>query len=75
MKLVLLWFGLWKNSESYYVPMWVKQDPKTYWCVENVQGARLNIISPFCEAAVKKMLWPLAVLWGTLRTLTGKKTP
>ena len=24
MKLVILWFGLWKNSESNYVPMWMK---------------------------------------------------
>lgn len=54
MKLVFLWFGLWKNSESYYVPVWMKQDTKTYWCAEDVQGSRLNIVSPFCDAAVEK---------------------
>lgn len=26
MRLVLLWFGLWKNGESMYVPGWIKQD-------------------------------------------------
>ncbi len=73
MKLVLLWFGLWKNSESYYVPMWVKQDPKTYWCVENVQGARLNIISPFCEAAVKKDALAFSSLMGHLKDIDGEE--
>lgn len=30
-RLVLLWFGLWKNSESMYVPGWMKQDSQTYF--------------------------------------------
>lgn len=54
MKLVILWFGLWKNSESNYVPMWVKRDYETYWRVENAKGVKQNIISPFCKAAVEK---------------------
>ena len=54
MKLVILWFGLWKNSESNYVPMWVKRNYETYWRAENAKGDKLNIISPFCKAAVEK---------------------
>ena len=26
LRLVLLWFGTWKNGESHYVPEWVKRD-------------------------------------------------
>ena len=29
--LVLLWFGLWKNSESMYVPAWMKKNTETYF--------------------------------------------
>ena len=29
-KLILLWFGLWKNAESAYVPAWMKQDSETF---------------------------------------------
>ena len=29
MKLIFLWFGLWKNGESMYVPAWMKADTKT----------------------------------------------
>lgn len=54
MKLVILWFGLWKNSESNYVPMWVKKDFAAYFRVKDAQGRKINTISPFCEAAVKK---------------------
>ncbi|WP_070040664.1 DUF5597 domain-containing protein [Robinsoniella peoriensis] len=54
MKLIFLWFGLWKNAESMYVPGWVKQDTKTYFLVKKVSGEKLSTISPLCEAAVKK---------------------
>lgn len=54
MHLILLWFGLWKNAESMYVPGWMKQDSETYWRAEKVNGEKLNTISPLCEAAVEK---------------------
>ena len=52
--LVFLWFGLWKNAESTYVPEWIKQNCETYFRVETVYGEKLNTISPLCEAAVGK---------------------
>lgn len=52
MHLVILWFGLWKNSESNYVPAWVKQDTDKYFRVRDAWHKPLNIISPLCEAAV-----------------------
>ena len=30
MRLVLLWFGSWKNSMSCYAPAWVKRDPRRF---------------------------------------------
>ncbi len=54
LKLILLWFGLWKNAESMYVPGWVKQDPDTYFRIEKVTGERTTTISPLCAAAVEK---------------------
>jgi beta-galactosidase GanA len=30
LRLVLLWFGTWKNGQNHYVPEWIKTDPKTY---------------------------------------------
>lgn len=53
-RLILLWFGLWKNSESMYVPGWMKRDTETYFLAQRVDGAKYHTISPFCEAAVEK---------------------
>lgn len=52
--LVLLWFGLWKNSESMYVPAWMKKDTDTYFRTKKVNGDLMNTISPLCQAAVEK---------------------
>lgn len=54
LKLILLWFGLWKNSESMYVPAWMKKDSKTYWLARKAGGETINTISPLCQAAVNK---------------------
>ena len=53
-RLILLWFGLWKNSESMYVPGWMKRDTKTYFLAQRLDGTLYHTISPFCEAAVEK---------------------
>lgn len=53
-RLTLLWFGLWKNSESMYVPGWMKRNTETYFLAQRVDGTRYHTISPFCEAAVEK---------------------
>lgn len=45
-KLILLWFGLWKNTESAYVPAWMKQDSETFFRAEMYGGERLNTIFP-----------------------------
>ncbi len=51
-KLILLWFGLWKNGKSSYVPGWIKRDTETYFRARYADGAASDTISPLCEAAV-----------------------
>ena len=53
-RLVLLWFGLWKNAEAMYVPGWMKKDPLKYFRSQKVNGEAINTISPFCQAAVER---------------------
>lgn len=52
-RLVLLWFGLWKNAESTYTPDWVRTDTAQYFRVRDAYGQPLRTVSPLCEAAVK----------------------
>jgi beta-galactosidase GanA len=47
MRLVLLWFGTWKNSMSCYAPSWVKTDQTRFPRAQDSAGRGLEILSPF----------------------------
>lgn len=49
LKVVLLWFGAWKNSMSCYAPGWVKSDWKRFPRAQTVSGKSLEILSAFDE--------------------------
>ena len=52
-RLGLLWFGIWKNGASEYVPLWLKQDHEAYFLAKDENGIPIKTISPFCEAVVE----------------------
>lgn len=43
-RLVLLWFGLWKNGASTYIPAWMKQDRDTYVLMRTRDGRAVDAI-------------------------------
>jgi beta-galactosidase GanA len=47
LKLILLWFGSWKNSMSCYVPPWVKTNQTRFPRAKNKNGESVEILSPF----------------------------
>lgn len=49
LKVVFLWFGVWKNSMSCYAPEWFKRDYARYPRAKTKQGKPLEIASPFSE--------------------------
>jgi beta-galactosidase GanA len=49
LRLVLLWFGTWKNSMSCYAPAWVKTEQKRFPRCEGKTGHGLEILSPFSD--------------------------
>ena len=49
LKLVFLWFGVWKNSMSCYAPLWFKQDTKRFPRACREDGKPLEIASCFSE--------------------------
>ena len=53
MKLVLLWFGSWKNSMSCYAPSWVKRDEARFPRVQTLDGTHLEILSAFSPNVLK----------------------
>jgi beta-galactosidase GanA len=53
MRLVLLWFGSWKNSMSCYAPAWVKTNQVRFPRAQTRSGQSLEILSPFSDANVQ----------------------
>jgi hypothetical protein len=51
LKLVLIWFGSWKNSGSIYMPSWIKKDFKKYPRAKDENGKPLEILSTFGDAS------------------------
>ena len=47
LKLVLLWFGSWKNSMSCYAPEWIKLNQQKYERAKDSRGKGLEILSAF----------------------------
>jgi hypothetical protein len=49
-RLVLLWFGTWKNGSSHYTPEWIKRDQEKYPFLRNEKGETVDSPSPFSAA-------------------------
>ncbi|MDH4461936.1 MAG: DUF5597 domain-containing protein [Flectobacillus sp.] len=53
LKLVILWFGTWKNGYSTYVPSWVKHNSVKYPYAKDKNGKNLQILSAFGDETLK----------------------
>lgn len=76
LRLVLLWFGTWKNSMSCYVPRWVKRDTQRFQRVVTSLGEKQEMLSPACQNSVsadakayRRLLQEIEHLDGAFRTV------
>jgi beta-galactosidase GanA len=53
MRLVLLWFGTWKNTGPNYAPVWVKTDTKRFPRMLKPDGSKHSVLSPFGRATLE----------------------
>jgi beta-galactosidase GanA len=67
LRLVLLWFGSWKNSMSCYAPAWVKTDPARFPRAQDRNGRTLEILSPFSPSSREADTRAFAALMRHLR--------
>jgi len=73
-KLIILWFGLWKNAESFYTPEWVKRDRVKYFRALQYGGIPSDSISPLCNAAVDADAKAFAALMKHIREIDNDHT-
>jgi len=49
-RLVLLWFGTWKNGSAHYLPLWMKRQPEICPRIVGKDGRRVDSPSPHAPA-------------------------
>ncbi|NCI45060.1 GH35 family beta-galactosidase [Sediminibacterium soli] len=72
LKLVLLWFGSWKNSMSGHAPAWIKTNPVKYPRAKDEKGTSQEILSPFSAANLQADKNAFTALMQYLKETDGK---
>ncbi|HTP79047.1 MAG TPA: DUF5597 domain-containing protein [Bacteroidota bacterium] len=70
-RLVLLWFGTWKNSMSSYVPSWVKEDDARFPRSKDKRGRSMETLTAFSASNLDADKKIFATLMRHLRTFDG----
>ena len=73
LKLVLLWFGSWKNSMSSYAPSWVKKDQERFPRVKDDKGRSHEILTPFSENNLNADLKAFQALMKHIKEIDDKE--
>src|ERR1035437_3134625 len=74
MRLVLLWFGTWKNGNPHYMPEWMKLDPARYPYVVDKNGHPADSPSPFATTSLEADKKAFAALMRHLKAADPQRT-
>jgi hypothetical protein len=67
LKLMLLWFGTWKNGQIEYTPNWVKGNPERFRRVISAAGYPLGVLSSECRTNFEADRRALSALMRAIR--------
>lgn len=71
LKLVILWFGAWKNSMSTYPPAWVKRDQQRFPRAATADGNGVEILSAHAPATLEADKRAFAAMLAHLKQVDG----
>ena len=74
LRLVLLWFGTWKNGSSHYTPEWIKLDQAKYPFVLGKDGQTVDSPSTFSPARLEADKTAFRALMRHLKETDGQRT-
>ena len=72
-RLCLLWFGTWKNTNPNYAPAWVKLDNKRFPRLLKKDGSTSNALSPHAKATLDADIKAYSALMKHLKEVDGKR--
>jgi hypothetical protein len=70
-RLVLLWFGTWKNGKMHYVPDWVKQDTQRFPRMLTQAGQKIDVLSANSTANLEADRKAFVHLMDVLKRIDG----
>lgn len=73
LKLVLLWFGSWKNGTSTYVPAWVKLNQERFPLAKTFEGRKLNTLSALAKEAMEADAKAFSAMMRHVREIDSKE--
>lgn len=74
LRLVLLWFGSWKNGVSSYTPAWVKRDTQRFpRAIGSSNGNKKDLLTPFSDANCAADTRAFAALMRHIRAIDEKQ--
>jgi hypothetical protein len=73
-RLVLLWFGTWKNGSAHYLPAWLKEGASRYQRVIDAQGRPVDSPSPHQPALLEADKRAFAALMRHLKAADAERT-
>jgi beta-galactosidase GanA len=73
-RLVLLWFGTWKNGSAHYRPVWMKQQPAKYPNIIGRQGQPVDSPSPHAKVALDADIRAFSAFMAHLKQVDPQRT-
>ena len=73
-RLVLLWFGTWKNGSSHYLPAWMKSEPEKYPRIMGKNGQHVDSPSPHAPATLEADIHAFSALMRHLKSADTQHT-
>ncbi|HEX8465572.1 MAG TPA: DUF5597 domain-containing protein [Abditibacterium sp.] len=72
-RLVLLWFGTWKNGSNHYMPAWMKLQPQLYPNIVSADGRPIDSPSPHAPATLAADVRAYSALMRHLKQIDEKQ--
>jgi hypothetical protein len=73
-RLVLLWFGTWKNGSSHYMPLWLRNSPDTSPHVIGATGRAVDSPSPYSAVTLNGDIKAFSALMNHLKATDRQRT-
>jgi hypothetical protein len=73
-RLILLWFGTWKNGSNHYMPGWMKREAAKYPNITGSKGQPIDSPSPHSEATLQADTKAFSAVMRHLKTADARHT-